>query len=249
MTTQPPVLFLHGMFGRPHLISTWIARFEQRGYECHAPALPGHDPSDPQVLRACGVTECFEAVLAARRKLETAPVVVGHSFGGLLAQKLAAQTETAALVLLASIPPGVLWAQPRALPHLLPLLPRVLTGRPILPAAATFRAVPFNTLPPSEREDLIQRMVPESGRAFRAMMLGTPATRVRRGAVGCPVLCVSGTADRNVSNAISRRIAKRYGAQHHVHPGAPHWIVADSLIEQVAPPVLDWLARTLEGGR
>ena len=244
--TRPPVMFLHGLFGRPQLLAHWIARFEQRGYECHAPSLPGRNPTDHRQLRASGVAECFEAVLAARRELDTAPVLIGHSFGGLLAQKLAAQTETAALVLLASIPPGVLWAQPRALPHLLPLLPRVLTGRPILPAAATFRAVPFNTLPSSEREGLIRDMVHESGRAFRSMTFGTPATRVGRGTISCPVLCVSGTADRNVSNAISRRLARRYGAVHHAHPGAPHWIVAPSLAEQVAPPVLEWVARTLE---
>lgn len=240
----PPVLFLHGLFGRPALLAPWTARLEAAGYECSAPALPGRDPTDVQSLRRCGVEECFDVVRAARGQLASPPILIGHSFGGLLAQKLAAATETAALVLLASIPPGVLWPQLRPLPHLFPLLPRILAGRPILPPAQTFRAVPFSTLPAQEQDALVQEMVPESGRAFRAMMLGTPAVRVKRGAVRCPVLCVSGTADRNVSNGASARIAKRYGAEHQVHAGAPHWIVAESLADQVVPDVLAWIERT-----
>jgi hypothetical protein len=44
---------------------------------------------------------------------------------------------------------------------------------------------------------------------------------------------------------ISRRIAKRYRAEHQDHPGKPHWIVAESAIDDVAPPVLEWLRRTV----
>lgn len=241
----PPVLVLHGLFGRPALLEHWITRFKAAGYECIAPALPGREPFDERILRKSGIAECLAEVAAVREHIDTPPIVVGHSFGGLLAQKLAAQTDTAALVLLASIPPGVLWPQLRPLPYLFPLLPRILAGRPILPSASTFRAVPFSTLPVDERESLITRMVPESGRSFRSMTFGTPATRVRRDAVRCPVLCVSGTADRNVANAISKRLARRYGAEHQIHSGAPHWIVAESLADQVVPPVLQWLRSTV----
>lgn len=240
-TRHPPVLFIHGIFGCPDLLSSWVERFEAAGYECRAPSLPGRNPTDEELIGRIGIPEYFEAVLDARRALDRAPIVIGHSMGGLLAQKLAAATETEALVLLASIPPGILWTQPRAFPHLLRLLPGILAGRPILASPETFRAVPFNTLPRHEQDELIEAMVPDSGRAFRSMSFGTPSTRVTRGAVSCPVLCVSGDADRNVSLAAQKKLAKRYSATHHIYPGKPHWIVADSLIDEIAPPVLDWL--------
>jgi hypothetical protein len=41
------------------------------------------------------------------------------------------------------------------------------------------------------------------------------------------------------------RIAAQYNAEHQVHPGLPHWIIAESAVDQVAPPVLDWLTKTL----
>jgi alpha-beta hydrolase superfamily lysophospholipase len=79
-----------------------------------------------------------------------------------------------------------------------------------------------------------------------ARVLGSRDTRVHRGAVTCPVLCVSGGADRNVANWISRRIARRYRAEHQHHPRLPHWIVAASALDEVAPGVLRWLDATLE---
>lgn len=243
MTRQ--VLFLHGLFGRPQLLDPWIRRLTAAGFECHAPTLPGREPTDEEALRHSDVDDFFAIALAARNRLSVPPIVIGHSFGGLLAQKLAARTETAALVLLASVPPGILWPQLRALPHLFPLLPRLLTGAPILPSRRTFRAIPFSTLSADEQAELTPKMVPESGRLFRAMTLGTPPMRVERGTVSCPVLCISGGSDRNVSNAISRRIARRYDSEHRVFERAPHWIVAESLADEITPPVIEWLRATV----
>lgn len=49
--SRPPVLFIHGAFGRPSLLKPWIDFFGQAGFDCVAPALPGRDPSDDDVLR------------------------------------------------------------------------------------------------------------------------------------------------------------------------------------------------------
>jgi alpha-beta hydrolase superfamily lysophospholipase len=77
------------------------------------------------------------------------------------------------------------------------------------------------------------------------MSVGASPTRVNAGDVTCPVLCVSAGADRNVAQWISCRIAARYNAEHRVHPDLPHWIIAESALDEVAPPVLDWLKKTL----
>ena len=92
---------------------------------------------------------------------------------------------------------------------------------------------------------MIPRVVRDSGRVFREMSLGASSTRVNAADVACPVLCVSASADRNVAQWISRRIAERYHAEHQVHPGKPHWIIAESALDEVAPPVLEWLRKAL----
>ncbi len=249
---KPPILLLHGVFGRPSLLRPWTDFLTAAGYACHAPTLPGRDPTDERVLRRTGIEDCFEAALRAFDDIDPEPgtpghkpVVIGHSMGGLLGQKLAAVRDPAALVLLASIPPGVLWPQPKVLHNLLPVLPAILAGRPMLPSERTMRSVPLNTLPRAEQDVLLPRLARDSGRVFREMSMGTGSTRVDPEHVRCPVLCVSAGEDRNVAQWISRRIARRYRAQQQVHPGLPHWIIAASAVEQVAPPVLNWLEQTL----
>ncbi|MCT7659598.1 alpha/beta hydrolase [Mycobacterium deserti] len=242
---RPPILFVHGVFGRPSLLQPWTQFFSAAGFECHVPTLPGRDPTSDEVLARTGIEDCFEVALAAYDRLGTPPIVIGHSMGGLLTQKLAAARTPRAAVLLASIPPGVLWTQLRGMPYLLPLLPRILAGKPFLPPARTMREVPLSTLPTAEQDELIPKLVRDSGRVFREMALGASSTRVNASDVTCPVLCVSAGQDRNVAQWISRRIAARYNAEHQVHPGLPHWIIAGSAVDEVAPPVLAWLNNTL----
>lgn len=242
---HPPILLLHGVFGSPSLLQPWSTFFETRGFQVHTPALPGRDPSRDEVLAVTGIQDCFAVALSAYDRITPAPVVIGHSMGGLLAQKIAAARSPRAAVLLASIPPGTLWPQLRALPHLFPVLPAVLAGRPFLPSERTLRQVPLSTLSVHEQDRLVPRLVRDSGRVFREMSLGASSTRVDASEVTCPVLCVSAGQDRNVAPWIARRIAARYHAEHQLHPGLPHWIIAESAVDEVAAPVLAWLTRTL----
>lgn len=239
---KPPVLLLHSFFGTPELMAPWAEQLRAHGYETTAATLPGRNPTDTAVLDRSGFADYLDAAMAAYDAIGSDAIVIGHSLGGLLGQHIAARRNPTALVLLASVPPGTLWAQPGSMPYLVPILPAIIAGRAFRPSSRTMANVPLNTLGEQERQELIPRLVPDSGRIFRQMSLGVPALRVNAADVSCPVLCVSGGADRNVSSGISRRLARRYGAEHQVHPSAPHWIVAESLVPQVAPPVLGWLA-------
>lgn len=236
---SPPILLIHGTFSHGGLLSPWVEYFGAAGYRCQAPSLPGRLPTDPDTLRTLTMPDYLDPLLRTCAAMDEPPIVIGHSMGGLLGQQLAASTPCSALVLLASAPPGVLWAQPRALPHLAKLMPRILAGRPFRPSASTLNAVVFNDLPDAEAKALGEQLVPDSGRVFRSMIFGL--NRVPRTAVQCPVLCLSGGADRNVSARISRSISSRYGATHHVFPRRGHWLIAPSGVDEVASVVLRWL--------
>jgi pimeloyl-ACP methyl ester carboxylesterase len=239
--TKPPILFLHGMFSTPKLLSDWVDMLESVGFRVHTPVYPGHDPVDMAALSRVTLSDYIAHALAAYDAFDETPIVIGHSIGGLVAQHVAAAREPKAVVLLASVPPGVLWPQLRSLPHLFPIMGSLLKGRPVKPSEATFRAVPLFGLPAAEQDTIIAGFVPDSAHVFRSMSLGSRDTRVDPEAVRCPVLCVSGGADRNVATWISRRIARRYSAQEHHHPELPHWIVAKSALPQVGPSVVAWL--------
>lgn len=246
---KPPILLLHGVFGSPQLIEPWARYLREAGYAVHVPSFPGREPTDDAVLARTGVADCIAVALRAYDEIGAPAIVIGHSFGGFVAQKVAAARDCVALVLLASVPPGVLWPQLRSLPHLFPVLPAIIVGRPFRPSASTMRAVPLDTLPADEREALIPRLVRDSGRVFRTMSLGSPIMRIKATQVSCPVLVAVAGSDRNVAPWMSRRLAARYGADRHDYPGLPHWIIAESALPRVGPPTVAWLQRVAQGRR
>ncbi|RYD37471.1 MAG: alpha/beta fold hydrolase [Verrucomicrobiaceae bacterium] len=93
----PRIIFIHGMFLNPKSWVPWIEFFKSRGYQCEAPAWPMHD-GDPAQLREMTPVSLGDLSLATLHRHYAAileaesqpPVVVGHSMGGLLMQKLAA---------------------------------------------------------------------------------------------------------------------------------------------------------------
>jgi pimeloyl-ACP methyl ester carboxylesterase len=238
---KPPVVFVHGAFGRGFHFKEWVTRFSAAGYSCLAPSLPAHDPSDPVALRTLTLSDYLAPLERIRSELAVPPILIGHSMGGLLAQQLAASGPCAALVCLATAPPGPVVPQVHALPHLLPMLPALLWGRPLRPSCSAFRHLAAQDFPPQEQQELFESIGYESGLAYRAMVFGTREVRV--GEIPCPVLFVSGAEDRMISGRISRAVVRRYGAEHVVLAGRGHWLIAPSAIDEAAPPVLEWLAR------
>jgi pimeloyl-ACP methyl ester carboxylesterase len=236
---MPPILLIHGAFSNARHFDGWARFFAHAGFECHAPSLPGHDPSDPTALASLGMDDYLAALRRDCVRFSTPPILIGHSMGGLLAQLLAAGGPCAALVCVASAPPWILTPQLRALPFIAPLLPAILLGRPIHLTADIIRNVAIHELPEDEQRELIPTFVGESGKANRSMILGL--VRIAGRPFDGPVLCVSGGQDRIISNRMSGEIARTYGARHEIFPNRDHWLIARSAEHEVAGAVLRWL--------
>jgi len=238
---KPPILLLHGACSQPAHLRAWEAYFASAGHPCVAPALPGHAPDDLAALARLRMKDYLAAVVAARNAFDRPPIIIGHSLGGLLAQQLAAKTECAAIVLVASLPPGPLPMTAIAFPHFLPLAPAVLLGRPIRPTRLGLEILTLHDLSVAEREEILPDFGYESGRVYRSLVFGL--ARVEARAVRCPVLVLHGESDRLVPLSVGRKLARRYDAELVTVPGHGHWLIAGSLLEIAAAPVLDWIER------
>jgi pimeloyl-ACP methyl ester carboxylesterase len=109
------IVFIHGMFMTPKSWGQWINRFSRLGYTVHAPAWPLHDlglevlRSTPPELSKLTLAQVMEHYRRFIRALPEKPIVIGHSMGGLVAQKLLSEGLASAAVAIDSAPPrGVL---------------------------------------------------------------------------------------------------------------------------------------------
>ena len=153
-----PLVFLHGAYGL-----TWDPFLERlaQSFTVYAPEHPGTTPGAPDGIKA--LHDLWDLVLYYYELLDaldlSAPRLVGHSFGGMVAAEVAA-TAPERVAKLALIAPLGLWRDDAPIPNYMVLPAEELSKRlfadPAGPLAQAFAALPQNEDDGNDR--LIQRM-------------------------------------------------------------------------------------------
>ena len=241
---RPPILFVHGMFGGAWYFERYQRFFAERGYSSHALNLRGHHDSRAVAdLGRVSVEDYVEDARTVARDLGR-PIVIGHSMGGLIAQKLAEADAVAAAVLVAAAPPRwITPATPLLLRKQLKHSWRILRQKPVSGAPEDHLELSLNRLPPDEAVMALSRLVPESGRAALQLSLSTVAVDERK--VRCPMLGVVGLDDRFIVPRVMRSIARKYDMRLVELPGYAHFIITEPGWEKPAGTIADWLDTTV----
>jgi non-heme chloroperoxidase len=238
--TKPPVVLIHGMFGGAWQWKNYQERLSAAGYESHAINLRGHHGSRPvRDIGKVSLREYVEDAVEVARRLAN-PIVVGHSMGGLIAQKVAEAGLCRAVVLIAAAPPRwipvVSWT---LLIRQLKYMPQLLLWQPLLPDRNDADVLMFNRTPLADREVQYAQLVPESGRAGFELSFGIVAVDESR--VSAPTLVVTGLDDQFVVPRVSRAEARKYGATLKEFPSHAHHIITEPGWEKPCDEIVQWL--------
>jgi pimeloyl-ACP methyl ester carboxylesterase len=257
-----PIVLIHGLWLTPRSWEGWKARFEQRGHEVLTPAWPNMEREvealrrDPSVMNGLGVTEVVDHYDRIIRGLDAPPVIMGHSFGGLITELLLDRGLGAAGVALSPAPvKGVLRLPPAELRTVFPALrnPANRTKTvPLTPKQFRFRFT--NTMNDADADAAYERYyVPGPGRVlFQAAFANVNPHAVTKVDFHkddrAPVLVVGNDRDHTVPASVSREAAKRLGKSKAVvdykeFAGRPHFTAGAPGWEAVADFALDWANR------
>ncbi|MBU2588857.1 MAG: alpha/beta hydrolase [Alphaproteobacteria bacterium] len=239
---KPPLLFIHGGFhGAWCWAEHFLPWFAGRGFDCHAISYRDHGSSKRTGRHASWRLKDYVVdVRWAAEQLPVRPILIGHSLGGSIAQKLAAESSYPGLVLLAPSPIG---GSNRAAMRMMASHPaamwRALVGGRMdaaLPAFMRFFVSP--DFPAHERKALQARCtgLTSSRSANDAFYFDTPKPRP----LGTPTLVISGENDWSIPRYKNERLALAYGGDHITVPTA-HDIMCDTRWEAAAEQVLVWL--------
>jgi pimeloyl-ACP methyl ester carboxylesterase len=127
MAETKHVVLIHGSWSRGKQLAAARAAFEERGYTAHAPTLRHHElPAQEGAMKIASLSlrDYTDDLVALVNSLDSPPLLVGHSLGGLVAQLVAAHTRQAGLVAACPAPAaGIVAITPTSvrafLPHLL----------------------------------------------------------------------------------------------------------------------------------
>jgi pimeloyl-ACP methyl ester carboxylesterase len=256
----PPVIFIHGLWLHKTSWGPWVDLFLEAGYAPLAPGWPGTSDTvqetrrDPAKVAGQGIDDVVAHYARIISGLDVLPVVIGHSFGGLIAQRLLGQDQARAAVAIDAAPvKGVIFLPPSALRVASIALRRPANrNEAVSLTAQQFRYGFGNVLPAPESAELYQRWtVPSPAKplfedALANLTPRSPAAVNTGHRSRGPLLLIAGGQDHTVPATITmatRRLYHRSPAvtDYRDFPDRGHSLTIDHGWREIATYALDWL--------
>ena len=267
-TTAPDtVVLVHGLWMTPRSWEGWVQRYRQKGFTVVTPAYPGLEAEvealreDPQVIADLTVPETVEHLTGVITALDRAPIIIGHSFGGLLTQMLLARGLGAAGVVIDSAPTeGVRVTPPSQARSIFPALKNPANRhRAVGFTPEEFHYAFTNTLSEEESRAVWERYaIPAPGRwvwdygLIANFKPGHQETWVDFSTDRAPLLFIAGEQDHIMPPSVNRSNAKHWEkspalTEYHEFEGRDHWTCGAPGWEQVSDHALAWALEHAQG--
>jgi pimeloyl-ACP methyl ester carboxylesterase len=249
------IMLIHGAWVTPASWAEFRGFLETRGYTCITPAWPYLDRSVSE-LRAAPHPELAKQTIRMLvdhhdrliRALPEPPILIGHSFGGLIVQMLMDRGLGAAGVAIDAGPPRGVLPSFAAIVSALPVLSAWRGWQRTLSMSFQSFARNFaNALPAGQqRQAYEQHIVPAPGRIYFQAALGIGNGVNFANPNRAPLLLIAGEEDRTSTPSMVHAMF----AKHRRSPsrtdmlsfaGCSHWLIAEPGWEKVAGGVVNWL--------
>ena len=263
MSAAPPdtIVLIHGFWVTPRSWEEWVPYYEAKGYRVIAPAYPGFDVevealnADPTPIVEVTVPAVLERLEGVMKELDTPPIIMGHSAGGVFTQLLLDRGYGASAVAINSAPTEGVPVVP---------LTQIKSTFPVLKNPANRkRAVGFtheqwhyaftNGFSEERSRELYERYhIPASGGILFDSVLanvqpGHQATWVNyKNDERAPLLFISGSEDHLMPPKVQQSNAKHYKSDTITEVEefeGPHLLPSKDGWEEVADHALDWAVR------
>lgn len=260
------IVLIHGLWMTPISWENFKGKFQELGYDVMAPGWPGHEgdieevrKNAPENLANLGLGDVVEHYANIIHAMEWPPILVGHSFGGLVVQVLLDKGYGSAGVGIDSAAPkGVHKLTYAELKSAFPVLSR--PGNRHKAVGLTFDEFHYsfaNNLSKKDAKVAYDKYsIPDTGRAvfesvFDDFNSHAPTNVNYKNNNRSPLLLIAGGNDHTVPSAVSKSNYDKYrdsGAvtDFHEFPDRSHLTILEDGWEEVVDYIDEWINNTLK---
>jgi pimeloyl-ACP methyl ester carboxylesterase len=260
------IMLIHGLWMTPLSWEFFKVRFEQLGYNVITPGWPGHEGDieevrkhAPKKIADLGLEEVIEHYENILMNLDEQPIIIGHSFGGLVMQVLIDKGYGLAGVGLdAAAPKGVHKLTYAELKSAFPVLSR--PGNRHKAVGLTFEEFHYsfaNNMSLGDAKKVYdQYAIPDTGRAvfesvFDDFNRDAPTNVNYKNNERSPLLLIAGENDHTVPAAVTKSNYEKYKdsdavTDFHEFQGRSHLIMLEPNWEEVVDYIDQWIKNTLK---
>src|SRR5512132_2116590 len=253
-------MFIHGAWLTSGSWETFAEYFESRGYEVSAPEWPRKEEGveaqreDADAIKGLGLTEIVDHYESEIRALDEPPVLIGHSYGGLIVELLLDRGLGRAGVAMSPAPPkGILVLPFSSLKAASPALAHPSKRHGVVPLTLEEFTYGFvNTFSPEDAAAAYERYaVPETGQIFYEAGFANfrlhPPTEVHfKNDDRAPLLIVGAEKDRTVPASLAKKQYEKYEksdaqTDYIEFEGRPHLMMVAEGWEEIAAGIESWV--------
>jgi pimeloyl-ACP methyl ester carboxylesterase len=254
-------MFIHGAWLAAGSWENFTDYFRQRGFPVSAPEWPRKEGKDVAELHegdevaGLGLTEIVDHYESQIRALDEPPVLIGHSFGGLITELLLDRGLGRAGVAMSPAPPkGILVLPFSSLKAASPALAHPSRRHGVVPLTLEeFRYGFVNTFTPEDAKAAYEQYaVPETGQIFYEAGFANfrlhPPTEVHfKNQQRVPLLIIGATEDKTVPASVSKKQYEKYEkadvqTDYLEFEGRPHLMIVAEGWEEIAAAIESWIA-------
>lgn len=244
LASDVKLVFVHGAFSGGWIWTPFFQPyFADRGIESYALDLRGRTTATPFLPTPHGLSDYAKDVQDLLDHIDGPCVLVGHSLGGMIVQKVSALKAPKGVALLASVPPEGLAVSAWQMALSNPFLFWNTAAFAMSPQLSDISVARDALLSPDVSDDIarevLKRLAPEAPRALMEaqMPLAVSAGYLK----DTPVCVMGGTTDKLISVSAMQRTGLFYGVKTQMFDDLAHSVMVDTRWRQVADAMFDWL--------
>jgi pimeloyl-ACP methyl ester carboxylesterase len=259
ITKSKTIVFIHGLFMNPVSWEDWIKYFESIGYSCYAPAYAYHEgiPSDLRKrtdpkLGPLTLGDVIDGLSAFIDNLPEKPILVGHSMGGLVVQRLIGLNKgIAGICITSASPKGIISLKWSFLKSNFPTVNPLKGNSICLPTLKWFHNAFCNTMTLEQAQiEFNKFVVPESRNIARSSI--SIQGKVDFEKPHSPLLFIAGEKDNTIPSSLNKKNFEAYKDKDSKIDfkeflGRTHYICCQENWEEVADYIKVWLEKCQEG--